>query len=588
MASRVAKPAGSYHLLPSAVSAFLAPLPVDRLPGVGYSTKEKLEEKLGVTTIGGLLEVPRKMLQDAIGKQNGERFEAFARGVDDRELEGKKARGSVGAEVNYGIRFENQGEVEKFVLALGMEVAARLKKEGLRCRHLTLKVMKRHPTAPIESAKFLGHGHCDTHSVSSPVSAPGSSGKATDDGEVFGAAAWKAMQGLGFPPNELRGIGISLTKLEGENVAVVRERGQGMLSFGVVAKPDSPTKKLAPLEGKSSEAKSPAQVNASSLKAVPDPFELPPPGQPTRTSTRTLKKDVSVIVLDDSDSDDAPSIRRRLPTPPTKVLPRKKGKVKAVVGPKIAPMFRATKASVKAPPKVTDAELKSLGIDAGYYKGLDAKYQAEVLATARASVFSELKKRSKAVVEDADKDAKMNGKAIKLAVAGASSRVSPPIPRSPSPRPAVETLVVSSSPTDEHIAGLGFDLDAYNALPKDMAREQLKFREALQVKQHSRPMHLRDNRGSSYTIDVPVVPAQVFLNKKKKSSLDDVRSFLEAWVDAGSAPVDEDVNVLQEFLERCLDRKLGMDMAKAVGVVNWLTFLVAEKYGKEGGGDGDG
>lgn len=112
MASREAKPAGSYHLRPEQVDAYLSDLPVGRLPGIGRSIEEKLEEKLSVTTIGGLLKVPRAQLQDAIGKQNGEKFEAFARGNDSRELGGAKPRGSVSAEVNYGIRFTANSEVE--------------------------------------------------------------------------------------------------------------------------------------------------------------------------------------------------------------------------------------------------------------------------------------------------------------------------------------------------------------------------------------------------------------------------------------------------------------------------------------------
>lgn len=111
LASRKAKPAGTYHLLPAAVPALLNDLPVKSLPGVGWSTEQKLNE-LGVTTVGGLLRVPKSQLRDAIGPKNGDKFAEFAKGVDPRELETQKPRQSVSAEVNYAIRFQNEAQVE--------------------------------------------------------------------------------------------------------------------------------------------------------------------------------------------------------------------------------------------------------------------------------------------------------------------------------------------------------------------------------------------------------------------------------------------------------------------------------------------
>ena len=53
----------------------------------------------------------------------------------------------------YGIRFQNDTEVDGFIRKLSEEVHKRLKKEDLLGRSITLKVMKRDPSAPIEAAK---------------------------------------------------------------------------------------------------------------------------------------------------------------------------------------------------------------------------------------------------------------------------------------------------------------------------------------------------------------------------------------------------------------------------------------------------
>jgi DNA repair protein REV1 len=100
LATRRAKPAGSYHLIPSEVSEFLAPLDIADLHGFGSSTKHKAREKLGVTTLGELMEKSKGILSDALGKSTGETLYNALRGIDDRELESDKPRKSVSCEIN--------------------------------------------------------------------------------------------------------------------------------------------------------------------------------------------------------------------------------------------------------------------------------------------------------------------------------------------------------------------------------------------------------------------------------------------------------------------------------------------------------
>jgi Nucleotidyltransferase/DNA polymerase involved in DNA repair len=100
LATRRAKPAGSYHLIPEDVPEFLAPLDIASLHGFGYSTRQKAQEKLGITTLGELAELSRGLLCDALGKTTGDTLYNAIRGIDDKKLESDKPRKSVSCEIN--------------------------------------------------------------------------------------------------------------------------------------------------------------------------------------------------------------------------------------------------------------------------------------------------------------------------------------------------------------------------------------------------------------------------------------------------------------------------------------------------------
>ena len=99
VATRLAKPAGSYHLLPGDVQSVLAPLTIADLHGFGSSTRRKAEEKLGVTTLGELTNMSRGVLCDALGKGTGETLYNALRGIDERKFESDKPRKSVSCDI---------------------------------------------------------------------------------------------------------------------------------------------------------------------------------------------------------------------------------------------------------------------------------------------------------------------------------------------------------------------------------------------------------------------------------------------------------------------------------------------------------
>ncbi|KAF9026965.1 DNA repair protein [Hymenopellis radicata] len=231
LATRKAKPAGSYHLMEVDAQAFIATLTISDLHGFGRSTKEKAVEKLGTACLGELANKSRAALCDALGKATGDTLYNAIRGIDDKKLESDKPRKSVSCEINYGIRFESNEQAEVFVRQMATEVKKRLDDARMLGRSITLKVMKRDPTAPVEPPKFLGHGACEVFNKQGPLADP--SGRATNDETVIGDHAWRMLKAFAFDPKELRGLGIQIQKLESKNG--IAPAGQRTLPFHATA-----------------------------------------------------------------------------------------------------------------------------------------------------------------------------------------------------------------------------------------------------------------------------------------------------------------------------------------------------------------
>ncbi|KAJ7084799.1 hypothetical protein B0H15DRAFT_783559, partial [Mycena belliarum] len=229
LATRRAKPAGAVHITPADVPGLIATLEITDLWGFAGSHREKAREKLGSTALSELVKKSRSALSDALGKKTGETLYNAIRGIDDTLLQSDKQRKSVSAEINYGIRFQSNEEAETFIREMGVTVAERLDEVKMRGRSITLKIMKREPSAPVEAPKFMGHGQCDVFHKQTPLVGPG--GRATSDPQVIGEHAWRIVASFHFDPKELRGIGIQITKLEPTDGPVSINSNQQRLSF---------------------------------------------------------------------------------------------------------------------------------------------------------------------------------------------------------------------------------------------------------------------------------------------------------------------------------------------------------------------
>ncbi|SAM83093.1 related to DNA repair protein MUS-42 [Ustilago bromivora] len=243
LATRKAKPGRSYHLTDDAKQPFLDALDVDDLHGIGWSLRDRTRELFETINIGEILsKTSQSKLVAEFGPKKGKMIWDKMHGIDADRLEGNKLRQSVGSHVNYGIRFLTEQEAENFVTGMCQEVSQRAKAVKLRGRQVSVQVMVRAKDAPVEAPKFLGHGVCDTHHRSVQVSGPG--GVAIDDEVRIRKAAWPLIRDLKADPKELRGIAISLNRLEpaeGNPLSPAKPKGgQSVLRFGSAASPAKP------------------------------------------------------------------------------------------------------------------------------------------------------------------------------------------------------------------------------------------------------------------------------------------------------------------------------------------------------------
>ncbi|HSJ90873.1 MAG TPA: DNA polymerase IV [Ilumatobacter sp.] len=130
---------GVVEVRPGEELAFLHPLPVQRLWGVGPKTLEKLE-RLGVRKIGDLAALDERIVVGALGPASGKHLLALSRGLDDRPVEVERDPKSIGHEETYPHDLHDHQDLERELVRLADAVASRLRRHGLPARTLTLKV----------------------------------------------------------------------------------------------------------------------------------------------------------------------------------------------------------------------------------------------------------------------------------------------------------------------------------------------------------------------------------------------------------------------------------------------------------------
>ncbi len=138
IASDLDKPDGFVLVEPDHVQAFLDPLPVKRLWGVGRCAS-MVFDRLGVRTIGQLRRLRVEVLFDHFGSQ-GEHFWKLARGVDDRRVVPDREAKSISHETTFASDIDDLEVLRAWLLELTEQVARRLRRHKLRGRTVQLKV----------------------------------------------------------------------------------------------------------------------------------------------------------------------------------------------------------------------------------------------------------------------------------------------------------------------------------------------------------------------------------------------------------------------------------------------------------------
>ncbi|MEJ7598288.1 MAG: DNA polymerase IV [Kofleriaceae bacterium] len=195
IASDIDKPDGLRVVAPDGVTAFLHPLPMTRLWGVGAATREVLAS-MGLQTIGDVARYPEAALVGRLGAATGHHLAALARGEDSREVIAEHDAVSIGHQETFDDDHDDKGELAVVLLDQADRVAHRLRVASLRARAVVL-IIKYDDFRQITRRTTLD--------------APSSSG------DVLGRTAIELLARVAIEPRKgcrVRLCGISATQLE--------------------------------------------------------------------------------------------------------------------------------------------------------------------------------------------------------------------------------------------------------------------------------------------------------------------------------------------------------------------------------------
>ncbi|KAL0939013.1 impb mucb samb family protein [Colletotrichum truncatum] len=590
VALRRAKPAGQFQIKPEQVLDIIGELEVKDLPGVAYSLSGKLEE-IGVKFVKDIRQVSKERLSSSLGPKTGERLWEYARGIDRVEIGEQPPRKSVSAEVNWGIRFINQQEAEEFVLNLCKELERRLLNEQVKGRQFTMKIMRRAQDAPLDPAKHLGHGKCDSFSKSIVF------GVATHDAEVIAKEAVSVLRSYRFSPGDLRGLGVQLTKLEPiKSGPTGPESSQRRLAFPTFNGPTSAKKAQSdPIE----DSKSPSKLNATQSRAgfAQDPIADDPltPRKPkvhpalalARAGEKDEKAKTPLNIMGTQfilPSQVDPAVLAELPSDIRSKLQRGQ---KPTAARQVSPQVKSRSQS----PAIHD-DIPSQ-VDPEVFNALPEDMKAEVLAqygrkgnqtllpqSPRKDRFIQPKKQTTPT--------KRGGRSLwnntkEKQQDAAANRLQ----TSFLPKKGATTIAQEEEPDE-------LDPEFLAELPEDVRRELIEDHRRKRLAQRSglnfnapRKAHAAETSdflpGGQTKLQFPAPPPKASFMGSIVKSTQEVKDMMEAWHDGTrtDGPHQDDVVVFEKYLAKVVVEE--RDMHKAAKLVQWLEWLV-EEDGSEGRG----
>lgn len=195
IASSYKKPRGITYVEPGHEREFLAPLPVDELPGVGHVAKEKLCE-LGIFTIGQLATLPKIVLHQLFGI-NGEKMWELANGIDPRDVHSRIIPRQISRETTFEEDTTNQSIVAACLQYLSERIAAKLRQQELQCRRVGVKIR---------------YSDFTQHEVTRILP------QASDNAAEIFTEVEKILSGLPFRRLRIRHVGVAVSLLEWRNL----------------------------------------------------------------------------------------------------------------------------------------------------------------------------------------------------------------------------------------------------------------------------------------------------------------------------------------------------------------------------------
>lgn len=137
IASDLGKPDGFLVVEPGELQAFLRPLPVARLWGVGWVGEQTLH-RLGLRSIGDVARRDEAFMERHFGR-HGQHLHQLARGIDPREVVPERDVKSVSNETTFATDIADRDALRAILLQLVEQVAWRLRNKGLAGRTVQLK-----------------------------------------------------------------------------------------------------------------------------------------------------------------------------------------------------------------------------------------------------------------------------------------------------------------------------------------------------------------------------------------------------------------------------------------------------------------
>jgi DNA polymerase-4 len=162
IASGMAKPNGLLRILPGYEAAFLAPLPIGRIPGIGPKSGEEFK-RMGIHTVRDLAQLPLELLEEVYGEW-GHRLYEKARGISHSPVLKRDDTRSISRETTLEEDSTDPAFLESTLSWLVEKAASQLREEGLRARCVSLK-LRYSDFKTVTRSHTLNEAACEDHII---------------------------------------------------------------------------------------------------------------------------------------------------------------------------------------------------------------------------------------------------------------------------------------------------------------------------------------------------------------------------------------------------------------------------------------